>query len=166
MKCFFWLLHRITRLVISVWRKPPKARDVPIDIAPRETIVRAVFYPHHLNPKGTSLVRSAFRSPPGKDEVSVIRKHYVDEQFCKDKAMAIDLLGRCRGEEEKEFRGFAVISAQLIRRFGSNLTDSRNVYVAHADIKHGFTVARNEPLPAQLNERLDRLKTEAKFIPD
>lgn len=137
-----------------------------MEIAGEETIVRAIFYPHHLNRRGTNLNKYAFRSPPGKDEISVIRKHYVSEQFCKDKAKAIDLIGRCRGEERKEFRGFAVISAQLTRQFGSDVVDSRHVYVAHADIKHGFLVARNEPLPSELNDRLDRLKAAAKFIPD
>jgi len=167
MRCIPWLLHRITRLVISVWRKPPKSADVPEAIAGEGTIVRAVFYPQHLNKgKGTRLTRHAFRPPYDRDEVSVVRKDYVDEQFCKDKAKDIDLGGRCRGEEKKEFRGFAVISTRIIRKFGSDVTDSRHVFVSHADIKHGFIVVRNEPLPSALNDRLDRLKDAAKFVPD
>jgi len=100
------------------------------------------------------------------DEVSAIRKNYVDEQFCKDKAKEIDLMGECRSSENKEFRGFAVISANQIRQLGSNVVDSRHVFVAHADISHGHIVVKNEPLPAWLNDRLDRLKNLAKFIPD
>lgn len=98
--------------------------------------------------------------------MSSIRKDYVDDQFCKDKAKKIELLNRCRSDEQKEFRGFATISAQFIRQFGSTIIDSRGAFIAHADIKHGFVVARNEPLPAELNDRLDRLKDVANFIPD
>ena len=129
-------------------------------------MVRAVFYPYHLNDKGTNLKRHAFRSPPDMDEISVIRRHYVDDQFCKDKAMSIDLLGRCRGEGRKEFRGFAIISAKAIRKYGSDVVDSRNVYLAHADIRHGVVTAKHEPLPAELNDRLDQLKKAAKFVSD
>jgi hypothetical protein len=125
-----------------------------------------VFYPYHLNPKGTNLKNVAFRSPSGKDEISVIRRKFVTDQFCKDKAMDIDLYGQCRGADRKEFRGFAVISAKEIRQFGSDVQDSREVYVSHADIKHGFVVLRHEPFPAELNARLDKLKAAARFIPD
>ena len=127
MKCIPWCLHTITRLAISVWRKPPKATDVPEAIADRETIVRAVFYPYHLKKSGTELTKVAFKSPPDKDEVSVIRKTFVDEQFCKDKAKDIELAAICRDEDDKAFRGFAVISAQAIRDRKSTRLNSSHI---------------------------------------
>jgi hypothetical protein len=139
---------------------------VPDLVADGEVVIRAVFYPHHLNKSGEKLKKNAFRSPPDKDEVSTIRRAFVSDQFCKDKALDIDLRGRCRGDEKKEFRGFAAISAKRIREFGSAIVDSREVFLCHADIRHGFIVARNEPLPSELNDRLDRLKDAARFIPD
>ena len=167
MRCIPWLLHRISRSIKSVWRRPPRSGDIPIAISGEEAIVRAVFYPQNLNTSGRNLIRSAFRSPPDKDEVSSIRKNFVDSQFCKDKAKDIELAEICRGASvKKEFRGFAVITAQLIRDAGSNVTDSRHVFVGHADISHGHVAARAEPLPAWLNDRLDTLKDAAKFIPD
>ncbi len=90
----------------------------------------------------------------------------MDSQFCKDKALEIALWGICRSREKKEFRGFAVITADQIRNAGSNVTDSRHVFVGHADISHGYVAARGEALPAWLNDRLDTLKDSAKFIPD
>lgn len=99
------------------------------------------------------------------DEVSVIRRTFTDDFFCKSKAKSIDLAAKCHGEE-KEFRGFATISARAIRDLGSTVVDSRSVYLSHADIKHGFVVPRNEPLPSALNDRLDQMKDRAKFIPD
>jgi hypothetical protein len=165
-RCIPWLLHRITQLAISVWRKPPKADSIPVAVGDGEIIVRAVFYPYNLNNSGKKLNKAAFRSPPGIDEISAIRKNFVDEQFCKAHAKDIDLFGSCRSNEKKEFRGFAVISAKQIRDSGSEVVDSRQVFVAHADIKHGYVAARHEPLPPWLNDRLDRLKDLAKFIPD
>ena len=107
-----------------------------------------------------------FKSPFGIDEVSIIRRTYVDDQFCKDKAKELELLARCNGEERKDFRGFAVISAAAIRKAGSEVLDSRSEYVGHAHISHGFIVERHEPPRAEVNERLDTLKRAATFIPD
>src|SRR5882762_10789369 len=90
-RCIPWLLHRISRSIKSVWRHPPKSGDIPVAIPGEEVIVRAIFYPHNLNKSGKKLTRYAFRSPPDKDEISSIRRSYVDSQFCKDKALEIAL---------------------------------------------------------------------------
>jgi hypothetical protein len=170
MKCFPWFLHRITRLAIYVWRRQPDGVEIPVDVAHEETIVRISFYPQTLekNSAGTTfkLKKNIFRSPPGEDEVSVIRRTYVSDQFCKDKAKDIELSGLCRGEGRKEFQGFTIITALKIRELGSQIVDSRSEYVGHAHISHGFVVQRDEPLPPQLNERLDALKKAAKYIAD
>ncbi|MGO9930432.1 MAG: hypothetical protein ACLPV8_01240 [Steroidobacteraceae bacterium] len=172
MKCFPWFLHRITRLAISVWRRPPNAAKIPIEIAEDETIVRAAFYPQTLDRKGRkggtafTLRASIFKSKFGEDEVSVIRRNYTDNQFCKDKAKEIELLAKCKGESKKDFRGFAVITAKLIENSGSKIIDSRSEYAGHAHISHGFVVERNEPARAEVNERLDALKKAAIFIAD
>jgi hypothetical protein len=100
------------------------------------------------------------------DEVSVMRRAFVDDQFSKDKAKDIELSGACKRGDMKEFRGFAVISAAQIRQCGSMVVDSRHVYLTHADIIHGFVPVKNEPLPAWLNDRLDGLKELARFTPD
>jgi len=161
-----WILHRITQLIKSIWCRPPRSSDIPVEVSDQETIIRAVFYPHHFNKSGRKLTRYAFRAPPDMDEVSTIRKNYVGSQFCKDKAKGIELNGKCQSEDTKDFRGFASISADEIYKAGSNIRDSRHVYVAHADITHGYTAKRGESLPSWLNDRLDRLRDSAKFIPD
>lgn len=81
--------------------------------------------------------------------------------------MSIELSARCRKKDPKQipqFRGFAVITAKAIRDHGSEIVDSRHVYLAHADIKHGVVFAKHEPYPAELNDRLDQLKDAARFV--
>jgi hypothetical protein len=155
--------------VISVWRKPPNASEIPIEIADDETIVRIAFYPQTLDKKSGNhfkLKTNVFKSRFGEDEVSVIRRNYCLDQFCKDKAKEIELLAKCKGDGKKEFQGFAVISAGAIKIAGSKVLDSRSEYVCHAHIAHGFVVEKNEPARAEVNERLDALKKAAILIED
>ena len=62
--------------------------EIPIDIDDTEVIVRAIFEPYHV--KKGKLKLQAFKSPAGKDEVSVIRHTYMGTAFCKCKAKEIE----------------------------------------------------------------------------
>jgi hypothetical protein len=120
----------------------------------------------HFDKKGQKLVRGAFRPLPDLDEVSVIRRDFVGDNFCKTIASEIELLARLRGNDRMCFRGFAVISAGSIRQLGSNVIDSRSEFLGHADIVHGYQPVKNEPFPSWLNDRLDQMTDMAKYVSD
>lgn len=131
--------------------------DIPIHIDDPEVIVRAIFEPYHE--KKGKLKPAAFRSPPGKDEVSVIRQSYMGTQFCKRKAKEIEAEIR-KQDQNKKYRGFAVLQASQIRSVKSEVIDSREQFLGHADIKHGVILERDEPLQSEAKMNLDeRLKT-------
>ena len=136
-------------------------RDIPIDIDDTEVIVRVVFEPYHV--KKGKLKLQAFKSPSGKDEVSVIRHSYMGTAFCKCKAQEIEA-------KNKTYQGFAVLKALHIRSIGSDVIDSRDLFLGHADIHHGIIVEPNEPPESRqammLNERLRSLAQVAVFYSD
>ena len=93
--------------------------EIPIDIDDKETIVRAIFQPYHVNKKG-KLKPEAFKSPVGKDEVYVIRHTYMGTGFCKRKAKEIEAIGKEKGQS-KTYKGLASLKAFDIRSVGSDL---------------------------------------------
>ena len=123
---------------------------IPKQIKTEELIVRIIVHPYHFNKSGKNLSASALKSPPDKDEVSVIRHTYRDADFGKLKAKQLE-------DENKKFRGFLVWFAGEIRDYGSEIIDTRNIYCGHADIKHGIIPKRGKPLPPEFNERLNNL---------
>ncbi len=146
--------------------------EIPIDIDDTEVIVRAIFQPYHVNKKGR-LKPKAFQSPAGKDEVSVIRHTYVGTYFCKCNAKEIEANGNIGKEKNqlKTYQGFAVLKALHIRSVGSDVNDSRDFFLGHADIHHGIVLEPNEPPDSNqamlLNERLRELVEKlAIYYPD
>jgi hypothetical protein len=136
---------------------------IPYQVHDEEVLIRAIFYPNHFNK--TKIKAAAFRSPANKDEVSVIRQSYVTAAECKLRAKAIESSEQAKGIQ-KTYIGFALITAKAIRENGSDVVDSRHVFLGHADIVHGFVPKPNEPLPPDVMERLDKLAKAARFVRD
>jgi hypothetical protein len=136
----------------------------PVDVANDEAIVRGICTPFHVASNGR-LKPEAYKSPPDKDEVSVIRLGWVGADTCKRKARELeDPAG------SKIYMGLAVISAKQIRDEGANVHDSRHVFMGHADIKYGVTQQKGIPLPPevlkQLRSRHKNLANTAEYYPD
>ena len=145
--------------------------EIPIDIDDTEVIVLAIFEPYHV--KKGKLKLQAFKSLAGKDEVSVIRHTYMGTAFCKCKAKEIEAKGNIGKEKNqvKTYQGFAVLMALHIRSVSSDVSDSRNLFLGHADMLHGIVLEANEPPESSqammLNERLRELTEKlAIYYPD
>lgn len=133
--------------------------DIPIAIEDCEVIARAIFYPRYVNNSG-KLKGAAFRSPGGVDEVSVFRHTYMGSDECKDRARKMEK------KPDRTYRGLAALLAREIRMHGSDVVDSREIFLGHADIKHGFLPIAGEPLPPEMAARLDDLAKTARFYRD
>lgn len=133
--------------------------DIPIDIDDAEKIVRGIMFPAHVKSNGR-LRRAVFRRF-GVDRVSVIRHTYMGSDFCKAKA-------KSASNVNAKYLGLAWLTAAAIRSVGSNVIDSREHYLGHADICHGIVIRRDEPEEnaLELNERLDQLVSLAVYRPD
>ncbi|CAK0770247.1 conserved hypothetical protein [Gammaproteobacteria bacterium] len=119
-------------------------RELPIEIDDAEKIVRAIKTPYHVNRQG-NLKPSAFRPPPGKTVISVVRQ-MMGNDFCKNKA--VEICGDA-------YLGLAVITASTIWAIGSQVYDERGDFIGHAHIDHGFpSPSSHEPQCAVENERM------------
>ena len=139
---------------------------LPPIIQQDEKLVRLVFSPFHLNKAKTRLTPNAFRPPPGRGEVSVIRLNFTDANFCRQAGKKIEADDKVKGGF-KVFEGFGVVlflevlEAQAAVK-ASPLPDNP----FHADLYFGFVLQKGEPLPAELNEKMKRLSEVARFYPD
>lgn len=122
-----------------------------------ELLARAIFSPYHINKKG-KLKSAAFKAPPGRREVSVNRTSILDENACKQYAKKIASPG-C-------YQGFAILLTKIIREAGSDVIDSREHYLGHADVIHSFVLEKNKPAPPEINHRLKHLAECANFHSD
>jgi hypothetical protein len=131
-------------------------------IADTEKIVKAIFFPQHIDVRKNRLRPAAFRSPPDTDEVSVIRHTYMGSNFCKVKAKEI-----AHRRPTITYVGLAVLLAEDVRATGSTIHDSREEYCGHAHISHGVVVPRDEPPNSELNmvvtERCRALGEQARY---
>ncbi|MGH8547646.1 MAG: hypothetical protein ACRERU_03405 [Methylococcales bacterium] len=75
-------------------------------------------------------------------------------QFCKHKAKEIQATIR-KQDPKKKYRGLAVVRASQIRMVKSDVVDSRNQFLGHADIKHGVILERDEPPMSEAKMKLD-----------
>lgn len=131
--------------------------SLPLHVSDEERLARAVFHPFHLTDNG-KIKPAAFRAPSGRRDVSVNRLVALSPDTCKARARAITNPGT--------FRGFAVIAALTVRQCGSDVVDSRELYLGHADITHDTVLQKNEPAPPEFNARLKRMVTGASYCPD
>ena len=133
----------------------------PRNVADGESIVRVILHPYHFDKK-LRLKPQAFESPPGKDEVSVIRLDFADATFCKrwgKNRVAVDGV--------KEYRGLAVVRADSIRKIESQVVATPlDDCPAHADIRHGYTrPQQDEPgTPKEIEKLRTRLKDLLKHV--
>lgn len=119
--------------------------DLPVEIDDEEYVVRGIKAKHHYDVARRRLKPAAFRPPAGKTAISVIRKRMGDD-YCKDRAVAI-----C-GDS---YIGLGVLKAGKIRAIGATVADSREEFLGHADVDHGFPAPqRDEPQHSEYNMRM------------
>jgi hypothetical protein len=139
---------------------------IPSDVDDNEVVVRCVCSPFHYS-KG-KLHWKAFQPKRGRDDVSVIRADYVGPHVCKVKGK--ELAAAATPEDKKAYEGLAVIAAGAVRICGAGIVDSREHFLGHADIKHGYGVTDYEPEAPEIietvRERCKRLLKFAAFFPD
>lgn len=134
------------------------ADSIPVSIEDAETVARAIFHPYHI--KKGNLKPAAFRPPPERTDVSVMRHNHMGDSRCKLKAKEM-------ANDNKKFKGFAIIGAINVRECEADVVDSRDQFIGHADILHSIPAPpKHNPLPSSYIDILKKLADKANFIDD
>jgi hypothetical protein len=136
--------------------------DLPKYIDDPERIVRVLFYPKMVTKDRKSIRSNAYRTPPEKDEVSVLRQDYCSATFCKEYGKKIQ-----DPKNKKAYFGFGLLTAVKIRNVDADVVYSPkadNDY--HADIKIGYIPKKGEQLPAEYKFKVDEMAKMAKLYID
>src|SRR5690625_7234645 len=81
---------------------------IPENINPSKNLTRCIFHHLQYSRSKKKLKPTAFLPPPGRRDVSVLRRDYApDDTFCKIHCQSIDIPG-------KSYVGYAVIFDQHI----------------------------------------------------
>ncbi len=136
--------------------------DIPVEIADEEKIVRAVKTPQHVHKKKPKLKPAAFRPPPERDDLSVMRKDHMGANACKAQAQSLSK------PPVSTYCGLAVIGASEVRGTKASLVDSREgQFCGHAHIEQGVPApAPGESAPPWLQEKYKMLSDAARFYVD
>jgi len=130
--------------------------EIPVAIDDDETLVRAAKVPQHLDKKLQKLRPAAFRQPPGRRDLSVMRHTYLGSDTCK--AIAKEKFGEA-------YYGFGALTAKEIRKSPVELRDE--TYCGHADIRYGFVgTAGGQAAPQDFQMQYKRFSDAARFYPD
>jgi hypothetical protein len=157
----------LLKLLKGIFRKTTPYDHIPKRISDSERIVRAVFSPINVNPKTKKLKSNTFRSPAGKDEVSVTRLDFAGADFCKNFSVQIQNPNSDRG-----YFGLGVLNGSEIYSTDSDVVFTpilkpktpENPY--HADIKIGYIADRGEQLPAEFQYKVNQLTQTCRFYED
>lgn len=135
------------------------AVTLPVHVCDSEKLARAIFEPFHI--RNGKLKSAAFKAPAKRRDVSVNRLLALSLGECKEKARKI-------AGKNKVYKGFAIITAEAVRKNKSDVVDSRKppMYLGHADIVHDVVLKRDEPAPPEFNRRLSQMAKAATFYPD
>lgn len=141
------------------------ADQLPIDVHLSETIVRAIVTPAHFDAKKGDIKTGVFRPRSPETSISVMRQLMGDD-FCKNKACEI-----AAASPTQTYVGLLVITAAEIRAAGSEVADSREEFLGHADLDHGLpSPPDNDPGSAEdfrkMTDRCQALKKKSLFFPD
>jgi hypothetical protein len=96
-------------------------------------------------------------------------RQLMGDDFCKDKAVEIG-----KASPHQTYVGLLTIKAAGIREAGSSVTDSRDEWLGHADLDHGFpSIPQQEPGEpgpaaefARMTERCQALRKASLFHKD
>jgi hypothetical protein len=137
--------------------------SIPTSVAATEKIVRGIFTPLYFDEKKSKIKATAFRSPPEKDEVSVLRLDYTTANFCKKHC--VEKLQN--PSSQKTYYGLAVFYASKVYDIKAkfNYTPLENLPM-HVDISFGYVAIKGEPLPVELRIMIDELIENVKFHKD
>ena len=140
---------------------PSPTKDIPeslpIKIVDDECLARAIFSPYHIRSNG-KIKPEAFKAARGRNDVSVNRLLALTFSTCKKCAALIGGDGK--------FKGFAVLTVNLVRMQKSDVVDSREYYWGHADIIHSTILEKGVPAPPEFNLGLKKLAKAAQFYVD
>ena len=132
---------------------------IPKVVEETEKIVRSIFSPFCIDKKG-NLKPNAFKSPPDKDEVSVLRLDYTTASFCKVHSRKI-------ASESKEYLGLAILTAKEVYSLDATFAFTPTPELPmHVDIVIGFVPVKGEPLPPEFSFKLKRMAELARFYID
>lgn len=137
-------------------------RDLPIEIATDEVIVRAIKTPYHYDEKKKRLKPAAFRPQATRDDVSVMRKRYLGNHGCKDKA--VEIAGNV-------YIGLAALRTEEIAAATAataRVLDSRDgFFLGHAHIEQGTPAPPSgKTADPELMERWKALADTARYYQD
>lgn len=137
---------------------------MPIEVSDSEVLIRTVTT-WNVNARG-KLKPSLFHHP--EDRVSVARRNWIPPWLAKAYAKA--RIQNATLKPPKLYLGLAFVSAGNVRKNGSDVIDSREEYLGHADIRNGIVQSRQEALPPeqrkQLDERARAIAKSARFVKD
>ncbi len=143
---------------------PTETIDLPQEITDDEKISRFVFSPINVNPKTGKLKSNCYRPPSGYDEVSVNRLDFTNANFLK--AIALKMQNSTRN-----YFGFGIINTIDIRNADSDIVYTPKNEVSdynpfHSDIKIGYTVISGEELPAEINNKIQKMIKSTRLYKD
>lgn len=138
--------------------------DIPKFVSDEEKLIRVILSPMNVNPNTQNIKANIFKSPPNKDEVSVLRLFYTDADFCKTHGKRIQ-----NPNEKRNYYGLAVINTKEVRSVKADVISSPdpiNNLEMHADIKVGYISIPHKTLLPEINYKIDKMKRIARYFPD
>lgn len=141
-----------------------KKVGLPQEIDDSEKIVRAIFSPINIKISNNkqSIKPNAYRTPPGKDEVSVMRQDYCSPTFCKQYAKKSH-----DPKNRRTYFGFGLLTAGKIRSVDANVVYTPKVdNDYHADITIGYIPQMGKELPAEYQLKVNEMANASEFYID
>lgn len=87
-----FLIVWFRRLINCIRRR--SRREIPLEIQVDELLIRAIVHPMFYSNTKKKIKGEAFLPPADKNDVSVLRRHYTNDDFCKRHSASLNLTGQ------------------------------------------------------------------------
>lgn len=108
---------RLINYIRALWSKA-----IPRQIEDDELIVRGIVHPLFYSDSKRTLKEGAFLPPPGRCDVSVLRRNYTSDNFCKNHASSLEITGNT-------YKGLATFLAKHVNDVRTQTTMTHDVSI-------------------------------------
>ena len=132
---------------------------VPEKISDDEVIVRGIFSPYHYSTTNSELKEGAFLPPANKKEVSVLRRNFTSDTFCKKHCSSINISGG-------KYQGLAAFRVEKFNAIVSQNGLAKTIFLQTSPLKKDHkTLNQKRPICKQMESSVWRQSPSPKPSP-
>lgn len=139
MKFLLNWLKLLGNFIANIFSKSYSNTIIPENFNENELIIRGIFSPIFYSTRTRKLKEGAFMPPPSKRDVSVLRKNYADDNFCKNHCIKVKI-------PKNNYCGLASFLARHIDELAKEYQLEDLVFLKFTPLDENYNLIETRPI--------------------